>query len=570
MAELQHSQIRSKLLEEVGPLIDVSDLGSQKGQNLESHILSRAVAATAARMAADIDLKLAAQSLVDGGSNNGIDLIYYDNQSQTLYLVQSKWSSAHASSVDGGEVLKFLQGVQDLVSLKKDRFDLKIQARWPLIEDALKRLVSVRIILAYPGSSPIDNDTMAKIIGFVSSQNDTSELFFFECYTQRDFFSYFVHEAAPPEIDLTVKLSHYGLVESPLRAVYGQVSATDIAGWYRSYGKQLFDGNIRRFLGMRSDVNLGMSKTLIDEPDNFWYFNNEITVLVKEYAKQAFGGSDRSVGIFDCKAVTIVNGAQTVGTIGRTILEGESSASVQVRIIVVDNPESSAGREITRASNNQNRIDARNFVALDPEQERIRTELLIDKVDYEFREGEVLDSPAAGFEFIEAITTLACASKEISYVALAKGYRGGLYIDTSVTPYKALFNPSTSSKRLWSLVRLTRRIDADLKGWVDQDSAQERGLLVHGNRLITHCVLRNLGKEFDLDDSESIPDEVISSRSVEVFVAVKEAVTSKFSDAYLAPLFKNVGKCTIIRSDVESEEVVDADNKNALIAAVIL
>src|SRR6202171_4810891 len=39
---------------------------------------------------------------------------------------------------------------------------------------------------------------------------------------------------------------------------------------------------------------------------------------------------------------------------------------------LIDDPESLLGKRITRASNTQNKIDARNFVALDSEQERIR------------------------------------------------------------------------------------------------------------------------------------------------------------------------------------------------------
>jgi hypothetical protein len=92
------------------------------------------------------------------------------------FLVQSKWSSSHTSSIASGEVLKFLQGIQDLVSLKRSRFNEKIQKRWNVIEDALNRLTSVRLIVAYPGSGRIDEDIQDKIDEFVKSQNDTSEL----------------------------------------------------------------------------------------------------------------------------------------------------------------------------------------------------------------------------------------------------------------------------------------------------------------------------------------------------------------------------------------------------------
>jgi hypothetical protein len=176
-------------------------------------------------------------------------------------------------------------------------------------------------------------------------------------------FQHFVHEAAPPQINLTVRLTHYGVVENPLRAVYGQVSASDVAQWYRNHGNHLFAGNIRNFLGS-SEVNTAIAETLKGNANHFWYYNNGITIISEDLKRQAIGGTDRSVGIFDCKNVTIVNGAQTVGTIGRTINMEDSAAFLQARIIVVDDPESLLGKRITRASNTQNKIDARNFVAL--------------------------------------------------------------------------------------------------------------------------------------------------------------------------------------------------------------
>lgn len=406
-------------------------------------------------------------------------------------------------------------------------------------------------MIAYSGSAKIDTDIQRRIDDFVNSQNDTSELFFSETVSQKELFRYFLQEAAPPQIDLTVRLAHYGIIESPLKAVYGQVSAVDVAKWYREFGNQLFSRNIRHFLDVKSDVNSAISKTIVEDAGSFWYFNNSITIIVDQYVKQAFGGNDRSVGLFECKNITIVNGAQTAGTIGRTLNDEKSPATLLARIIAVEDPNSDIGKRITRASNTQNRIDARNFVALDAEQERIRTELLINKVEYEYREGEPVESTAEGFEFIEAITTLACASTEISFVAMAKGYVGGLYADITASPYKALFNPSTSSKRLWSLVRLGRRIDAALREHYSPDQAIERGMVVHGNRLLLHLILRRLARSHEVSTSDMIPATAISEAVSSTFNQVKAVLEEGYKDAYLAPLFKNEGKCTNIRAKVE-------------------
>jgi hypothetical protein len=551
MAEVQHSQIKSKLLEHIAALIDKSDLLAKSGSDLESHLLSRAVAAAALKLLAEVDDATAVGAIVDGGKDNGIDAIYYDQKTKVLFLVQSKWSGSHASSIESGEVLKFLQGVRDLISLKTSRFNQKIQSRWSLIEDALNKLTSVRLIVAYPGSGKIAQDIQDKIDDFIKGQNDTAELFFFHPVTQRELFQYFVREAAPPQIALTIRLSHYGRVESPLRAVYGQVSAIDVAGWYREHGNHLFAGNIRNFLGS-SEVNTGILDTLKAEPTFLWFYNNGITIIAEDLKRQAIGGSDRSIGVFECKNITIVNGAQTVGIIGRGLTDGDSPAFLQARIIVVDDPDSSLGKRITRASNTQNKIDARNFVALDPEQERIRTELLIDRVNYEYREGEPLESTVDGFEFVEAITTLVCAGDDISYVAQSKGYVGGLYADITAAPYKALFNSGTSSKRLWSLVQLSRRIDKAIRFSYDQSSPVERGIVVHGNRFVMHCIMRQLAKSEKLAESDKIGEEAIQIAVKGVLRGVRQVIETVYPDAYPAPLYKNVKKCADIREKFES------------------
>ncbi|HEY1982529.1 MAG TPA: hypothetical protein VGH13_20825 [Xanthobacteraceae bacterium] len=90
MAEVQHSQIKSKLLELIAPHIDKSDITAKSGPERDAHILSRSMAAVAIKMLAEIDDATAANSIVDGGQDNGIDAIFYDPQSKTLFLVPVK------------------------------------------------------------------------------------------------------------------------------------------------------------------------------------------------------------------------------------------------------------------------------------------------------------------------------------------------------------------------------------------------------------------------------------------------------------------------------------------------
>jgi hypothetical protein len=102
MAEVQHSQIKSKLLELTSPLIDSSDITTTSISDKEANILSRSIAAATIKIVAEVDDPNAVASVVDGGKDNGIDALHYDPSTKALFLVQSKWSNTHTSSIESG------------------------------------------------------------------------------------------------------------------------------------------------------------------------------------------------------------------------------------------------------------------------------------------------------------------------------------------------------------------------------------------------------------------------------------------------------------------------------------
>jgi hypothetical protein len=79
----------------------------------------------------------------------------------------------------------------------------------------------------------------------------------------------------------------------------------------------------------------------------------------------------------------------------------------------------------------------------------------------------------------------------------------------------------------------------------------QRGIVVHGNRFISHCILRQIGKGSDLTASDAIKDDIIEDAVTRVLLSVGEIIDKDYADAYLAPLFKNVKKCADIRTKLE-------------------
>jgi hypothetical protein len=69
MAEIQHSQTKAKLLEIVAPLVDQTGILGKTDAEKEVHILSRATAAAALKIVAEIEYDAACAAIVDGGNH---------------------------------------------------------------------------------------------------------------------------------------------------------------------------------------------------------------------------------------------------------------------------------------------------------------------------------------------------------------------------------------------------------------------------------------------------------------------------------------------------------------------
>ena len=153
------------------------------------------------------------------------------------------------------------------------------------------------------------------------------------------------------------------------------------------------------------------------------------------------------------------------------------------------------GEDVTRTNNRQNRIENRDFVTLDPEQNRIKTELAIDGVDYHVMRAESFAKSEKSFDLVESTTALACASAKPHLVVQLKREIGRLWDDLTKAPYKELFNPSVPGLFVWRCVQVQRKIDAALERIVKRPETLGRdfGIAIHGNRLVASMVFKKIG-----------------------------------------------------------------------------
>jgi hypothetical protein len=557
MSIIHVGHIKNSLVTRFGALVDLSDVVQTTADQLEAFRLTRSLAAFAVAELGDLDDAPAAQTVTDGPQDNGIDAVYFDPVEHTCFLVQAKWIHSGNGSVELGEALKFIQGIRDLLEAKFDQFNAKMGQHQDKVFSALSDTsAKFTLVLAYTGEQVLSADVQKPFDELLAEMNSPTEMVTLEVLNQARLHSIVATGAVGEAVDLEVMLHQWGLVKEPYVAYYGQVAVSDIAAW-GSHGTRLTSKNLRQFKGL-TEINESIGKTLSATPEKFWYFNNGITVLCDSVRKKPLGGSSTDIGTFECKGASVVNGAQTVGTIVSAAQKSEgqlASARVLVRLISLDNCPPNFADELTRAANTQNRIERRDFAALDPNQKRLRTELLLEcQKEYAYQSGENAPHESVGCTLDEAAVALACAMPDVGLAVQAKREVGMLYEDIAKAPYIQLFNAGTTAKRLWNAVVTLRAIEAELREIQASRSRKEQLIAIHGNRFVSHLVfqrLRNGDKE--PPDPNGIEPRIRELTGEALDVTIK-LVGEQHAGAYPASLFKNASKCRSLAKSALADE----------------
>jgi hypothetical protein len=355
-----------------------------------------------------------------------------------LFLTQSKWHESGSGSIEIGDLLKFIQGIRRVLDNNIDDFNDKIRKQKTDIEHAIYSSdTKIVIVIAYTGSDMLSNEAIKTLDDYITSQNDTSEIMIAKVLNQNEVYKAVSASVKGDPISLEVHISEWGQTRDPHYAIYGQICASDVASWFSNHGARLFEKNLRYFIGS-STVNQDIVSTLSHKPINFWYFNNGITAIATSISKKPIGGDSKDFGLFECSGFCVVNGAQTVGSIFQASEQNKdllAKARVQIRIISIGNDEQQFCTEVTRYTNTQNSINKQDFVALDPEQERLQKELFIDDIEYAYKAGSSTGSDSKRFDLPEATIALACSQSEPSLAVQAKREISKLWDDIELCPF---------------------------------------------------------------------------------------------------------------------------------------
>ncbi len=143
------------------------------------------------------------------------------------------------------------------------------------------------------------------------------------------------------------------------------ISGVTLAKIYKKYQQVLLEKNVRTFLQFKGKVNKGIRKTLREEPDMFFSYNNGISSTATEIEVKRSEGSLYITRLYDWQ---IVNGGQTTASIAASLNDRDvdlSKVFVPVKISVIHNAEDSdlIVKAISTTANSQTSIKNSDFSA---------------------------------------------------------------------------------------------------------------------------------------------------------------------------------------------------------------
>jgi AIPR protein/Domain of unknown function (DUF4357) len=319
----------------------------------------------------------------------------------------------------------------------------------------------------------------------------------------KDFIRELEAEVAPTGVTVSGGLLRSRKVDEQHESLQGTISAAELGKWYGEHGRRLFDDNVR--VEMDSEVNKEIVKCLLDEPQNFWYFNNGVTALCEDWERAP--ANVREVP-FRFDGLRIVNGAQTVGSIGAAMGEPDKVARAQVpiRFVKLKTTGPEFGARIAFATNRANPLLPRDLLAMDHVQQRLRDEFKLTwGFTYAVRANENLPDPSKGCSALEAVMTMASGLHGIRTLVAAKDDIESLWPGDREL-YGDLFDDSTSVVEVWRRVQALRLIMDELHGESACATQREKAVAVLGDLIIAHIVFRWLGNE-GIGDIDSKWDE---------------------------------------------------------------
>lgn len=379
---------------------------------------------------------------ITGRDEEGLDaymVLDYGDEVQ-LKLFQFKFTEKFDGGISTTKLFAFVQRM-NTVFLHGDLADKSVLAAYEdarkAFEDACKHnpkavpRAHCYYVVNGQGVSPTDEGKVDEIRETLKSDRHNYG-FTFEAYGGLDLYHLVEHGRVPIQDEILevmaeqqpAPLLHHYIGENrsgmPTRVLVGFVNVNQLIRLVDRYSNnELFEKNVRLFLGVDKEVNRGIIETVTTDRNSwFGFMNNGVSITADKVTemKPKQGGMQR----VKLTNMQIINGCQTVNSLYRSKFDAatkdrfQGNSAVMVRIYEIEPRNTEFMAALIRATNSQNAIRAEDLMANDPVQIRLQDVLREYRMGYERKEGETLQRNGYTLVF----------SKEDAALAYLASFRG--------------------------------------------------------------------------------------------------------------------------------------------------
>jgi hypothetical protein len=320
---------------------------------------------------------LAAAGLTEGGNDKKIDFIYHDVDARRIVFAQGYMSTkktndsapANKASDLNTACAWLLAGDANLVPPKLK--DIILECRQAISQGEID-FIDLMYVHNLPESVNVNRELQTAEEYLRANINNDRTI-----VKSHEFGKSKIHHllaAQDSHIEVTDKIqfpSNLGILEEGVtwRAAVTTISGQWVHKLYGEYGEKLYSANYRGFLGAdgRKRVNSGIRESVDKTPVDFWAFNNGITILTLKLDTSKKGSVELS-------GISIINGAQTTGSIGSIDAQKTKLDDVKVLCRIIECSDQATIDKIVKFNNTQNVITTWDQFSNDHEQKRIGDE----------------------------------------------------------------------------------------------------------------------------------------------------------------------------------------------------
>lgn len=400
----------------------------------------------------------------DGGNDQGIDLVFVDEASENLMIIQAHCpgnTTKVTPKAKWDQVLASLPYIKNPKALRdQGRSDLA-----ELIESANKdhRDLSLTLGLISLGQT---SESITSALS-VSKKSDHDISYFYSAQDEliAQYKAIVLDGGGIAEDHIDLSASYFEDKGEYGRAIVGSVSASELQRLHNDYPQELFAGNIRLFLGARKGgINEQIIKTAKEQPGLFWALNNGITIVADTVEVKKSEVKNR----IKLTRFSIVNGCQTTSSLVHA--EADPAAKVLVRIIAA---KQNIRTDIVRYNNSQNAVRIWSVRSADNIQKSLRKEFEQIGINYAPKlEGARRRKDLQIIELDKVAQFLASGHSEYLIPAIAN--KGQLFDE----PYQKIFFKGITAKDVylaWLVGNISESARQDLQNDLRDD--ENSGLL---------------------------------------------------------------------------------------------